>query len=152
MGYVLRHVMGRDAVLPKRVFGYVHPKFKTPVFNILIVGVAMFSSLVMSLNTAMSFINFGALVAFAFVNLSVIAHYYRNRLRSFKQSIQYLLLPIIGACFILWLWMQLDRNSLILGCSWAACGIIYLLFLTKFFRIRPPEFQFDEVEGTEIPS
>jgi hypothetical protein len=26
--------MGRDEVLPKRIFGFVHPKFKTPALNI----------------------------------------------------------------------------------------------------------------------
>jgi amino acid transporter len=31
--------MGRDGVFPTRFFGYVHPKWRTPAWNVLLVGV-----------------------------------------------------------------------------------------------------------------
>ncbi|MFO5842722.1 hypothetical protein ACLBPJ_30735, partial [Klebsiella pneumoniae] len=34
----LLYVMGRDNVLPERIFGFVHPKWRTPSINALIVG------------------------------------------------------------------------------------------------------------------
>ena len=34
----LLYAMGRDEVLPRRIFGFVHPKFKTPAINIAIAG------------------------------------------------------------------------------------------------------------------
>ncbi|MGL4601718.1 MAG: APC family permease, partial [Plesiomonas sp.] len=34
----LLYVMGRDAVLPERVFGFIHSKWQTPAVNVLIVG------------------------------------------------------------------------------------------------------------------
>ena len=34
----LMYVMGRDGVFPQRFFGFVHPKFRTPSLNVLLVG------------------------------------------------------------------------------------------------------------------
>ncbi|WP_412161253.1 APC family permease [Aneurinibacillus migulanus] len=143
----LLFAMGRENVLPSRVFGYIHPRFRTPLNNVLLIGVFSLSALVMDLVTAASFVNFGALVAFTFVNVSVIFHYYiRERRRSPGGSVLYLLLPLIGAGFNMWLWSNLDKHSLTLGGIWVAAGIVYLLFLTKGFRQQPPQLHFDEAE------
>ena len=87
----LLYVMGRDNVLPERIFGFVHPKWRTPSINVLIVGMVALSAISFDLVTATALINFGALVAFTFVNLSVIVHFYvrggRNRsLRSISTT------------------------------------------------------------------
>jgi putrescine importer len=140
------YVMGRDSVLPKKIFGYIHPRFRTPTASILIVSLISMLGIVLSLDTAITFINFGALIAFTFVNLSVIAHYYiRNCKRSLKGTIHYLIFPLIGAGFIMWLWSYLNINALILGISWMAVGFVYLTFLTKFFRQRLRKLHFDDV-------
>ncbi|KQL49676.1 hypothetical protein AN963_08110 [Brevibacillus choshinensis] len=143
----LLYAMGRDSILPKKVFGFIHPRYKTPVYNVIIVGLLSLSALFVDLVTATSFINFGALVAFTFVNLSVIAHYFiRNHLRSPKETFLYLILPLIGAGFTIWLWSSLDKHSLILGGIWSACGLLYLMYRTRMFTKSPPELNFDEVE------
>lgn len=139
------YAMGRDTVLPAKVFAYVHPKYRTPVVSIVLVGIISLSAVIFNLTTAASFINFGALVAFTFVNLSVIAHYFiRNGKRTGSDTFRYLVLPVIGAAFIFWLWVNLDGNSLRLGVVWAAIGFVYLLLITRFFRKRPPQFQFTD--------
>ncbi|MDF2682128.1 MAG: hypothetical protein K0R47_3318 [Brevibacillus sp.] len=146
----LLYAMGRDSVLPQKLFGSIHPRFNTPVFNVLLVGVLSLSALFIDLVTATSFINFGALVAFTFVNLSVIGHYYvRIRRRSPMDTIRYLILPLIGAAFTLWLWSSLDKHSLMLGGIWVLCGLLYLMYLTKMFTKRPPELNFDAIERGE---
>lgn len=33
--------MGRDNVFPERVFGYVHPKWRTPALNVIMVGIVV---------------------------------------------------------------------------------------------------------------
>ena len=71
--------MGRDGVLPRPVFGYLHPSFRTPVFGILLIGIVGLIALFLDVATSTSFINFGAFTAFTFVNLSVIAHFVRHR-------------------------------------------------------------------------
>ncbi|WP_342753675.1 APC family permease [Bacillus sp. PK3_68] len=79
------YAMGRERVLPAKIFGHLSPKHRTPVYNILIIGCVAFSSLFLSLTFAVSLINFGALFTFTLVNLSVIAHYYiRKKQRSLR--------------------------------------------------------------------
>ncbi|WP_026678450.1 APC family permease [Fictibacillus gelatini] len=139
------YAMGRENVLPKKVFGYLSPKYRTPVFNLVIIGVIALSALFLNLTTAVSLINFGALFAFFFVNLSVIAHYFiREKKRSVKGTIQYFIIPIIGAALIGLFFIKLDKHSLMLGGSWLLIGLIYLLNLTKMFRQPPPQLSFEE--------
>ncbi|MFD0693524.1 APC family permease [Paenibacillus sp. GCM10027628] len=144
----LLFAMGRDGVLPQKIFGYIHPKYKTPVYNVILIGLFSLSALFLDLVTAASFINFGALVAFTFVNLSVIFCYYiKQRRRSAKETVCYLIFPVIGALFNIWLWTNLDKHAMILGIVWAACGFVYLLYLTKMFGKRPPEIHFESTES-----
>lgn len=139
--------MGRDSMLPKKFFSYIHPRFKTPTLNIILVGIISLLALVMSLTVAASFINYGALVAFLFVNLSVIVHYFiKGNNRTMKGTISYLILPLIGALFILWLLSGLDKNSLILGGSWTILGVIYLIYLVKYKGLKTVGLKFDEEE------
>lgn len=70
------YVMGRDGVFPTRFFGYVHPKWRTPAWNVLLVGAIALMAIKFDLVTATALINFGALVAFTFVNLSVISQFW----------------------------------------------------------------------------
>jgi len=140
-GARLLFAMGRDSVLPKKVFGYVHPKFKTPMFNIILIGLTGLIALLLSVKASTSFINFGAFTTFIMVNISVIAHYYiRERKRSSLDTLLYLIIPILAVCVDVWLWFHLDKSALILGFSWLAVGFVYLLFLTKLFKKQPPEF------------
>ncbi|WP_156324008.1 APC family permease [Bacillus sp. JCM 19034] len=130
----LLYVMGRDSTLPKKFFGYLHPKFKTPVLNILFSSVITLSAIFISIDAALRFVNFGALTAFFFVNLCVITMYVKNkqqRNRSVKGIIVNLISPLIGAAFIAWLLFLLDLPTLIGGFIWIALGLIYLGFLTN---------------------
>jgi amino acid transporter len=143
----LLYAMGRDSVLPKKFFGYLSPKFKTPVLNILLVAVIGLLALRLSVSTSTSFINFGAFVAFTLVNVSVISHFYvKGKHRGSKANIFYLVFPLLGTLFDLWLLVNLDRNALILGGSWAVAGFVYLLVLTGMFKRQPPEMKFDGLE------
>jgi putrescine importer len=140
----LLYAMGRDAVFPKKVFGFLHPKFRTPVLNILVVAIIALLALKLDVTTSTSFINFGAFVSFTMVNLSVIVHYYiKGRRRFAKDTLFYLLFPLIGAGFDVWLLVNLDKDALILGAIWAVFGFAYLLFLTRLFTKKPPELDFD---------
>lgn len=131
----LLFVMGRDSVLPKRVFGSLHPKFNTPVTNIVIVNVVSLLALVISLDNAVKFVNFGALTAFFFVNISVIAQkYIRDKQRSPKMTFLYLILPLIGAGFIGYLLSLLDKDALWMGGVWLLAGIMYHLIRKRSAR------------------
>lgn len=137
----LMYVMGRDGVLPRKTFGYIHPRFRTPVFNEILVGVITLISMTFSLDLISSFINFGALTAFSFVNLSVIAHYVfrEGRVKNAKDIFNYLILPLAGFAFIVLLWTSLARDSLIFGLAWSAVGLAYLAWQTHLFRVKPKQ-------------
>ncbi|ACR68235.1 APC family permease [Edwardsiella ictaluri] len=139
----LMYVMGRDGVFPERFFGYIHPKWRTPAFNVLLVGAIALSAVSFDLVTATALINFGALVAFTFVNLSVISQFYirERRNRTLKETFAYLILPLIGAATVGVLWMNLEASSMTLGLVWAAIGLGYLAVLTRRFRQPPPQYQ-----------
>ncbi|MGM0884257.1 MAG: APC family permease [Bacillota bacterium] len=136
----LLYVLGRDSILPKKFFGAIHPKYRTPANNIVLVSIISLLSLTISLDMAVKFVSFGALTAFAFVNLSVIAEcYIKRKMRSWKQTIQYLIFPLAGASFIIWLITLMDTNALMLGSIWLAAGLGYYLYRTKVssaFRTR----------------
>ncbi|VEF46313.1 amino acid permease [Bacillus freudenreichii] len=141
----LLFAMGRDTILPKKVFGYISPKYRTPVYSTVIVSLLALSSMVFSLETVASFISFGALAAFTIVHISVISHYFiKNRRRSLKDTIMYLVIPLIGVVLCIWLWTSLSQHAFMLGIGWFIIGAIYLAFLTKMFREKPPELSFDE--------
>jgi putrescine importer len=141
----LLFAMGRDGVLPKKWFGKIDKKAQTPVFNIIFVGILALSALFLDLVTATSLINFGAFTAFSFVNLSVIVHYFKNKHSLKRYSfISYLVFPLIGLAFMIYLWFSLDRLALIFGFSWLFIGCGLLLRITKGFNTRPPEYEYTE--------
>lgn len=143
----LLFAMGRDNVLPKKLFGALHPKFRTPIINISAIGIIGLIALAMDVSTSTSFINFGAFITFTFVNLSVIGHYFvKNKRRNGKGTILYLLLPLIGTGLNIWLFTNLDVHALTLGSIWAAIGFVYLLILTRGFKKEPPEMKFEDAE------
>ena len=143
----LLFAMGRDNVLPKKVFGYLQRKFHTPIVNIGLIGLVGIVAVALDPATSVSFINFGAFTAFTFVNLCVLATAIRNRaLTGAKNVLRNIVLPVIGAAVDVWLLTNLDVVAIRLGLIWLAIGICYLIYLTRGFRRPPPEMDFAEDE------
>ena len=144
-GARLLYAMGRDGVLPKKLFGKLNGKTKTPINAIVLTGIVALFAIFLDVTKATAYINFGGFVAFFFVNISVIAQYFvRQKERSLKGFILYLLFPILGALLCLYLLVHLDRFAIILGCAWTVAGIVYLLILTKGLKEEPPELGIDD--------
>jgi len=147
----LLFAMGRDGVLPRKVFGEISKRFRSPVFSLVIIGVIGMIALFLNVATSTSFINFGAFTAFTMVNISVVFYYVRQRKQGKRLNrVVYLVIPIIGAMITLYLLMQLDINAIVLGLSWLGVGIIVLAFLTKGFRRQPPEIDYVEADDAEL--
>ena len=141
----LLYAMGRENVLPKKLFGHLHPTRGIPARNVFFVGAVSLAALFLDLETALAFINFGALTAFTAVNACVIAHYYiREKRRSLIDTFHYLIAPLLGTSFVMFLWYSLDGHALMLGLIWSLVGIGYLLLSTKFFTKKPPIIDFEE--------
>jgi putrescine importer len=80
-------------------------------------------------------------VAFTFVNLAVVAQFYirEKRNKTMKETVQYLILPLLGAMTVGVLWMNLEESSLVLGLTWALVGVVYMAVLTRRFRQPLPQ-------------
>ncbi|MDP4570880.1 APC family permease [Pseudomonas sp. LPH60] len=137
--------MGRDGILPRRVFGTLSERYKTPVIAIVLVSLVSLLAVVIDLTTLASMISFGALVAFSVVNLAVIkSHLGQGHPRTGARLLQYGLLPLIGFGLIVWLWTSLSALTLGIGLAWFALGLAYLGVHTRGFRQPAPTVQFSE--------
>ncbi|MGW0947803.1 APC family permease [Streptomyces sp. NPDC002623] len=144
----LLFAMGRDGALPRTFFARVHPRYRTPALNILLTGAIGLIALRLDVATSTSFINFGAFVAFTFVNVAVIAPYLRMRRDGERPNpLTYAVAPAIGAAVDLYLLYNLDGAALTLGVVWLGLGVVYLAYLTRMFRNPPPGMAFHEAEG-----
>jgi putrescine importer len=139
------YAMGRDGILPHRLFGHVSPRFFTPVYAILVVSVVSLLAIVIDLATLASMISFGALVAFSAVNLAVIKHYFIDaRQRAGGQVVNNFLLPSIGFALTVWLWFSLSGLTLVIGLCWLAVGFLWLLGVTRAFQRPTPVLEMKE--------
>ncbi|QTI69809.1 APC family permease [Gordonia polyisoprenivorans] len=139
------YAMGRDATLPKQIFGRINARFATPANAIVIVGAVSLVALTISLSTAAEMVSFGALVAFSMVNLSVIKIYLiEQRRRSVTDLVRFGVLPLIGFGLTMWLWTSLSATAITVGLVWLAVGVTYLIFLTRGFRRPAPTLDMRE--------
>lgn len=139
------YAMGRDGVLPRRLFGTLSRTFRTPVGAILVVAVVSISAVFASVDFVASIVSFGALTAFSLVNLSAISVCLVQRRRfDIGALLLYGAVPAIGFLLTVWLWTNLTGLTLVLGLAWIAVGVVYLAFLTRGFRVPPPALELDE--------
>jgi amino acid transporter len=134
--------MGRDGILPRKVFGHVSVRFATPTFAILVVSVISLAALWIELGFLASIVSFGALVAFSAVNLTVIKHYFIDK--GEKNVLNNVILPVIGFALTVWLWFNLSWLTLEVGLIWLAIGLAWLLFMTRGFQRPTPVLELEE--------
>ncbi|MDL9978536.1 APC family permease [Microbacterium sp. ASV49] len=151
------YVMGRNGKGPvSRFLSYIHPRFFTPTNAVILVGFVSLLAIPMALDTAYSLINFGALIAFSFVNLTVIVYFAirRKEVKTFVQVLRNVILPAVGLGLTILLWINLSADALIAGAVWLVIGVFLLVYLTRFFK-RPLTMKMEEEvlaeEGTPIP-
>ncbi|MCK2043301.1 APC family permease [Chromohalobacter sp. TMW 2.2308] len=139
----LLFAMGRDSVLPNKIFGKLG-KFQTPVNALILCGTVALLALKLDVSTSTSFINFGAFLAFSLVNLSVIfACYIGKRKQGLKPHLLYLAFPVIGILAMIWLMISLDHLAIMLGSAWLLCGLAWLTWLTRGFSRPTPELNLE---------
>jgi amino acid transporter len=138
--------MGRDNVVPRKLFAYLDPKRNTPTRNIWLIGiVAYIGTLFVSYEQAGEILNFGAFLAFmgvnfaAFWQFAIVQQSGRKR-RWFADVV----MPLIGFVFCLWIWLGLKTPAKITGGVWFTAGLIYCAIRTRGFRERPIMIDFSE--------
>ncbi|PYV30729.1 MAG: APC family permease [Acidobacteria bacterium] len=143
--------MGRDNVLPRRLFGHLSPKSNTPSYNIIIVGLLAFAGAV-GLNSignayehAGELLNFGAFLAFMGVNFATFWQFgVKATTCKRPRFLPDIFLPLFGFVFCGIIWWNLNKVAQIVGAVWFAIGIVYVGIKTKGFRETPVMIDFGE--------
>jgi putrescine importer len=142
----LLYSMGRDDVLPKKIFGHLSAKKSNPIYNVWIVGVlAYIGAVTIPWERSAEVVTFGALLAFMGVNLSAMRHFWfssgaRGKRNFFIDAV----VPGFGLVFCGVLLFSLQLWTKYAGLVWLAVGIVYVAFKTRGFRQRPKLFDFSE--------
>jgi amino acid transporter len=147
----LLYGMGRDNVLPRKIFGYLSPGTNTPTYNILLIGaIAFVASLGLerignAYEHAGELLNFGAFFAYLNVNLSAFWQFTFVQSRGRKPRIfTDILLPLFGCIFCGVIWWNLNIVAKVVGGIWFLIGIAYIAINTGGFRRRPVTLDFSE--------
>ena len=138
--------MGRDGVIPKKIFGHLDTKHSSPSYNILIVGsLALLGALLLNYEEAARLINFGAFFAFMGVNFASIREYFfKAKVKTIKGFLLDFLPAGLGFLFCLIIWLNLPLKTFIIGGSWMIAGIVFLAVRTNGFRQTTVMIDFSE--------
>ncbi len=141
--------MGRDGVLPRRIFAHINPETNTPTFNLVLIGAVAFlgaiglNSIGNAYEHAGELLNFGAFLAFMGVNLSVCWRFCPVPGQR-RRWLADLLLPLVGFVFCASIWWNLNEIAKVVGGIWFLVGTMYLAAVTKGFREAPKMIDFAE--------
>jgi putrescine importer len=143
--------MGRDNVLPRKLFGHISPKTGTPSYSILLIGAVSFAAAV-GLNLigsayehAGELLNFGAFLAFMGVNFATFWQFAVKRRESRKRNLAWdAIIPLFGFVFCGLIWWNLNIIAKTVGGIWFLLGVAYVGWKTKGFREKPLMIDFGE--------
>jgi amino acid transporter len=141
----LLYGMGRDAVLPRALFGRWDARRAQPSWNLCWIGAAALAgALTVSYQLTAELLNFGALLAFMGVNLAAIRTFWPAQPRRIVANG---VLPLGGFLFCLAIWWNLSRPAQIAGGIWFAAGLLQIAIKTRGFQrpVAKIEFRGDEI-------
>lgn len=143
--------MGRDNVLPRRVFGYLSPGSYTPTYNILLIGALSFLGAVVlnmignAYEHAGELLNFGAFLAFMGVNLATFWQFAVTPRQGYRRKVLTdVFLPLLGFGFCALIWWNLNVLAKTIGGIWFVIGLTYVAVTTQGFRKAPAMIDFSE--------
>lgn len=143
----LLYGMGRDGMLPKRIFAHLSGRNSTPTYNILIMGVlTVIGSLVLGYQGAAELLNFGAFLAFMGVNIATFRQFFFLRPLGEKRNFfTDAVVPLLGFLTCLVIWISLPNPAKITGGIWFLTGLIFLIIKTRGLRQKPVVFDFKDI-------
>jgi putrescine importer len=129
----LLYGMGRDNLLPRRIFGHLNAERGNPSYNVAIAGVlAYLGTLTLQWERSVEIMNFGALMAFMAVNLAAVRHFGFSPQERGKRNIWLdIISPTLGFLFCLVIFLGLQGSTLAVGAIWVGCGALYVVLKTK---------------------
>jgi len=129
----LLYGMGRDNLLPRKIFGHLNAQRGNPTYNVAIAGaLAYLGTLTMQWERAVEILNFGALMAFMAVNLAAVRHFGFSRETAEKRNLLLdVVVPALGFLFCLVIFLGLQGSTLVAGAIWLAAGGLYVFLKTR---------------------
>lgn len=145
----LLYSMGRDGVIP-RVFGKVHPKYQTPWFASVFLGVVTLClalPLMDRMNDLAAFVNFGALSSFVMLNFATFLFFFvrEGKRKTFGDWVKYLICPWIGIIILVYVFTGFQTSTYIVGVCWLIIGLIIGAVKSKGYKEVPEAFKHLEV-------
>lgn len=142
----LLYSMGRDNVLPRKIFGYLSAKKSNPIYNVWIIGLLAYIGVItITWEHAAEIVTFGALLAFMGVNLSALKHFWFSREAvGHRNFFVDCFVPGFGFVFCFVLLISLQTWTKYAGLTWLGVGILYSAYKTRGFTMRPKLIDFSE--------
>ena len=106
--------------------------------------IALAGALLMSFQSGVELLNFGALFGFMAVNAAAFVRFF---LRAAERNLADFAVPIGGFVICFLLWINVGRAALTLGAMWLAAGVVFAALKTSGFRTAfvlsepPPEVE-----------
>src|ERR1700687_4172191 len=129
----LLYGMGRDNILPRKIFGHLNAERGHPTYNVAIAGaLAYLGALTMQWERSVEILNFGALMAFMAVNLAAVRHFGFSPDPEGKRRILFdVIVPSLGFLFCLVIFLGLQGSTLVVGAIWCVVGVVYVVLKTR---------------------
>src|ERR1700674_4381146 len=129
----LLYGMGRDNILPRKIFGHLNAERGNPTYNVAIAGgLAYLGTLTMQWERSVEILNFGALMAFMAVNLAAVKHFgFSPGLPGKRNLLLDVIAPSLGFLFCLVIFLGLQGSTLIAGAIWVGVGALYVVLKTR---------------------
>ena len=147
------YTMARDGLLPK-IFSRVHPKFRTPWINTLLVGLLVaLAAGIFDINSLGDMTSVGTLAAFAVVCLSVIwlRRTHPEIPRGYRVPL-YPIVPIAGILSCLWLITTVPKNVMIIFAGYTLVMIVlYFIYGMHFSKLAKGQLVIADEETPYFP-
>jgi len=135
--------MAKDGLLPKGIFGKIHPTFKTPYISTLLVGlVVSIVAAVTPIDKVSEMCSMGTLLAFAMISIAVVVLRVKQPLLDcpFKTPLIYFVGPA-GALFNFGLMYFVRPDTWVAFIIWSTLGIIiYFLYSRRKSNLNDPNY------------
>jgi APA family basic amino acid/polyamine antiporter len=139
------YAMASDGLLPKKFFADIHPRFRTPWKNTILVGcLAAAVGSVTPIDNIGKMVNIGTLLAFVMVCASIVVLRFKapDQPRPFRTPGIYFggwlpIVPALGVAFNLTMMVSLGKANWIRLIVWLAIGMgVYFLYSIKHSRVQ----------------
>jgi APA family basic amino acid/polyamine antiporter len=139
------YAMASDGLLPKKFFADIHPRFRTPWKNTILVGcLAAVVGSVTPIDNIGKMVNIGTLLAFVMVCASIVVLRFKapDQPRPFRTPGIYFggwlpIVPVLGIAFNLTMMISLGKANWIRLVVWLAIGmVVYFLYSIKHSKVQ----------------